>query len=341
MKIRHSRGAYPIDWFSPRDLLRDLPPQTYLLTDANVVEALGTDFRTDLPARILEPGEGNKSLEVYGDCLRWLAERGATRKSTLVALGGGVVGDLGGFVAASYMRGISFLQIPTTLLSQVDSSVGGKVGIDLPEGKNLVGAFYPPVQVRLSLDLLRALPERQFANGMAEVWKYGAIMDRALFEDLCDRPVDRNDERVSDVVTRCIRLKADVVEADEYETTGLRAILNFGHTVAHAVESLTGYGPVLHGEAVAIGMVAEATLGERLGLTPAGTDRLLAEHLARQGLPTTHPILRDVEPMVAAMRKDKKATAGDLAFSLLTEIGGCKLIEGVNEREVRAVLSEA
>lgn len=338
MIIKHSQGSYPIRLLALDALLADLPEQAYVITDRNVANVIGSP---KLPTLVLEPGEGNKTIEIYEKCLRWLAESRATRKSTIVAVGGGVIGDLAGFVAATYMRGVAFIQIPTSLLAQVDSSVGGKVGIDLKEGKNLVGAFYPPTEVRLSLDILANLPTRQFVNGMAEVWKYGAIMDAQLFHDLSQSIVTADNPKLGDIVRRCIELKAQVVEADEFETTGLRAILNFGHTVAHAVESLTGYGPVLHGEAVAIGMAVEAGLGVRLGITPKDAEEALKEQLERQGLPITHPILRDTEAMVHTMRKDKKVTKGALAFSLITKIGGCKLIEGVNDSAVREILGEA
>jgi 3-dehydroquinate synthase len=340
MLIQHSRGQYPVLERGVDSLFKDLPASSFVLTDQNVARALA-DWLPTLPTLVLEPGEQNKTLEGYGRCLRWLATVGATRKSTLIALGGGVIGDLGGFVASTYMRGIPFVQIPTSLLAQVDSSVGGKVGIDLDDGKNLVGAFYPPSEVRLSPDVLRRLPARQFANGMAEVWKYGAIMDAPLFAELAASRLTPQDPRLAAVVRRCIELKAQVVEADEFETTGLRAILNFGHTIGHAVETLTGYGPVMHGEAIAIGMVTEAKLGIRLGVTPPGIEKELIACFAGQGLPTTHPILQNGDAMISTMRKDKKAASGRLAFSLLTHIGGCKLIQGVNDDEVRAVLIEA
>lgn len=340
MTIKHSRGSYEIKPYPLTELLQDLPSEAFVLTDANVQHIVADALR-DLPALVLEPGEGNKSLEVYARCLSWLAQNRVTRKATLVALGGGVIGDLGGFVAASYMRGIRFIQIPTTLLAQVDSSVGGKVGIDLEEGKNLVGAFHAPAEVRLCLDILANLPSRQFANGMAEVWKYGAIQDAGLFEELSRTPLTPEDPRLGAIVERCIALKAEVVEADEFETTGLRAILNFGHTIGHAIESLTGYGPVLHGEAISIGMVLEARLGARLGITPPDVEDRLKAQFERTGLPTDHPITEDSQSMIAAMRKDKKASRQGLAFSLLTRIGECKLIEGVDERVVRETLESA
>lgn len=339
MLIRHHAGVYPVHFLSPNGLLADLPPASFLITDENVRVVLGDLIPPELASLTLTPGEGSKTLATYARCLEWLAATGASRRATVVALGGGVVGDLAGFVAASYMRGVKYLQIPTTLLAQVDSSVGGKVGVDLPNGKNMVGAFHAPVEVRIAVELLSLLPQRQFASGMAEVWKYGAIMDAELFEQLADVPLTPQSSGLADVVERCIELKAHVVEEDEFEITGRRAILNFGHTVAHALEILTGFGPLLHGEAVAIGMVVEARLGEQIGMTPAGTAETLTDVLTRQGLPTFHPMLEETDAMLAAMRRDKKAADGRLAFSLLTHIGGCKLVESVHEPAIRAVLS--
>ena len=323
MRIRHSGGAYDVSTTTLDRALADLPADCRILTDANV--AAFAPLPETVPALVLPPGEGTKSLATFGDALGWLARTGASRRTTVVALGGGVVGDLAGFVAAAYMRGVPLLQIPTTLLAMVDSSVGGKVAIDLPEGKNLAGAFWAPVEVRIPLDALDRLPERQRTNGMAEVLKYGFIMDAPLL----DAPLD---------VMRCVALKARIVEEDEHETTGRRAILNFGHTVGHAIERLTGYGPVLHGEAIAIGMAVEAELGERIGATEAGTAAEVRRVLRAHGLPTTHATLQDAEPMVAAMRGDKKASGGQLAFSLLARVGECKLVESVPEDDVRRAL---
>jgi 3-dehydroquinate synthase len=317
-------------------LLQDLPPNAFVITDGNVDRAL----RPEGPKLVLEPGERTKGLEAFGQCLSWLAQQGASRKATVVAFGGGVVGDLAGFVAASYMRGVRLLQIPTTLLAQVDSSVGGKVGLDLPEGKNLAGAFLPPAEVRLCPQTLDTLPPRQFANGMAEVWKYGLILDAELFDRLRRDPLRPRHPELASVVERCVRLKADVVEEDEFETTGRRAILNFGHTIGHALETVTGYEELLHGEAIAIGMVYEALLGERMGLTPAGTREAVVEAMRLSDLPVDHPALTDAEALLDAMRRDKKASEGRLAFSLLTRVGECKLVEGVDEAAVRAALRE-
>ena len=321
MTIRHSGGSYEVVATTIREAVRNLPHDCRIVTDANVAFMLPKG----VPALVLPPGEATKSLAAFGQALGWLAQTRASRKTTVVALGGGVVGDLTGFVAAAYMRGVPLLQIPTTLLAMVDSSVGGKVAIDLPEGKNLAGAFWPPTEVRLPLDALESLPPRHRTNGMAEVLKYGFIMDAPLL----DAPLD---------ILRCVALKAQVVEEDEYETTGRRAILNFGHTVGHAIECLTGYGPVLHGEAIAVGMAVEAVLGENLGLTERGTAQKVRETLQSHGLPTHHESVHDVESMLASMRGDKTAVGGRLAFSLLTRVGDCKLVADVPEADVRRVL---
>ena len=218
---------------------------------------------------VVEPGEGAKSAELSALLWNKLLELGADRRTVIAALGGGVIGDLAGFVAATFARGIRLLQIPTTLLAQVDSSVGGKVGINLPGAKNMVGAFWQPLGVLIDTAVLDSLPKREFISGLAEVVKYGVILDAEFFEYL-ERHVAEILARqphgvLRHVVARCCRLKADVVEADERELTGSRAVLNYGHTFCHAFETVTGYGTLLHGEAVSIGMICAARLAARLG----------------------------------------------------------------------------
>jgi 3-dehydroquinate synthase len=229
------------------------------------------------------------------------------------------------------MRGVRYLQVPTTLLAQVDSSVGGKVAVDSPAGKNMLGAFYPPAEVLIDVSVLESLPLRQFRNGMAEVLKYGFIMDR----DLLDLSVDD----LEAIVRRCVAHKVRIVEEDEFETKGLRSILNYGHTVGHAIEQVTGYSELLHGEAISIGMVIEARLGERLGITRKGTADQVERRLKQAGLPTSWPTRHAVEGLIATMKRDKKAVDGRMRFSLLTEIGRCKLVSDVPEPEVVDLLS--
>jgi 3-dehydroquinate synthase len=269
-------------------------------------------------------GETAKSLKSVQSCYDQLAAHRLERKSFIVALGGGVVGDLAGFVAATYLRGIAFVQVPTTLLAQVDSSVGGKVGVNLKAGKNLVGAFYQPRLVLCDLDTLRTLPEREFRAGLAEVIKYGIIFDAALFNRLerdLHRLLKRNPETLAHIVARCCEIKAEVVGQDETES-GLRAILNFGHTIGHALEAISGYGKYLHGEAISIGQVAAAQLSAALlGLPKSDVERITAI-FQRAGLPTgVHLQPAQMKRLFAAMQLDKKVSAGELKFVLAKRIG--------------------
>lgn len=273
---------------------------------------------------IVPPGENAKSLRSVQQCYDRLAQHRLERNSFVVALGGGVVGDLAGFVAATYLRGIAFVQVPTTLLSQVDSSVGGKVGVNLKAGKNLVGAFYQPRLVLCDLDTLRSLPDRDFRSGLAEVIKYGIIYDARLFaqlERVLPGLLRRELATLREVIARCCQIKAEVVAQDETEG-GLRAILNFGHTVGHALEAISRYGRFLHGEAIAIGQIIAAELSAELsGLQRPEVERIRKLFL-RTGLPTgvklTGPQRRC---LFNAMRLDKKVAAGEVRFVLARRIG--------------------
>lgn len=339
MTVEHSGGKYDIEFHPLTKLPDSLPGDAAYITDENVFE-LNRDWLAERKALVLPPGEETKNLASFQRCLEWLAENRFSRSNTVVALGGGVVGDLAGFAAASYMRGVPYIQVPTTLLAQVDSSVGGKVGVDLPQGKNLAGAFHPPKRVVICIEALQTLDRRQFVNGMAEVWKYGFIVDSSLVDELAATELDAVHPQLQEVVTRCIQHKKDIVQADEFETNGLRATLNFGHTVGHAIEQYTHYRDYLHGEAISIGMVVETLLGERLGLTAPGTYAVVRDNLAKQGLPVCSDVLKNDADLVEVMRRDKKAISGDLAFSLLTKVGECKLVTGVSEGQVRAALRE-
>jgi 3-dehydroquinate synthase len=252
-----------------------------------------------------------------------------------------VIGDLAGFVAATFARGLPLFMIPTTLLAQVDSSVGGKVGVNHPGAKNIIGAFHQPAGVWIDTESLASLPDRELRCGLAEVVKYGVILDAAFFSELerdAERILDRDGEALRRIVARSCRLKADVVARDEREETGLRAVLNFGHTIGHAIEAVAGYdGPFQHGEAVAAGMLAEAWLAQRLGwVGPAIGDRLVCL-LERFGLPTKAPGL-DPDRLIAAMSRDKKNQGGRLRFVLPRSIGNVELTDAVSETDVRAVL---
>jgi 3-dehydroquinate synthase len=239
-------------------------------------------------------------------------------------LGGGVVGDLGGFVAATYLRGIAFVQVPTTLLSQVDSSVGGKVGVNLKAGKNLVGAFHQPRLVLCDLDTLKTLPEREYRSGLAEVIKYGIISDAKFFRQLerdLPRLLKRDPSTLARVVARCCEIKAYVVGEDETET-GLRAILNFGHTIGHAIEAISGYGKYLHGEAITIGQIAAAKLSQRQLSLPNADVQRIASLFKNAGLPTQYqPTRTQLTRLGNAMKLDKKVSAGEVKFVLAKSIG--------------------
>ena len=338
MRIKSSNHSYEVNFMGLEETLTPFEPgNTWIITDDNVAGAYKGLLDRFPNVRSVTPGESSKSMKAYESCLSWMVRSGAKRKSTVVALGGGVIGDLAGFVAATYMRGVDLVMVPTSLLAMVDSSVGGKVGIDLPEGKNLVGSFWPPREVRIAVSFLETLPEREFVCGTAEVVKYGAIMDPELFEGLRLARL-RQSDRLEAVVASCIGHKAHVVEADEYETTGIRAILNYGHTVGHALETILGYGAWTHGEAISVGMLYEAKLGEEMGVTQPGTSVQLEDVLRGQGLPTELPNDLNVDLMVDLMKNDKKATVEGMSFSLLTGIGRCKLVSGVSENLVRQVL---
>lgn len=284
------------------------------------------------PTLVLEPGEETKSLTELGRVLDFLAEQRVDRGGALFAAGGGVIGDLAGFAAASYLRGIAFYQVPTTLLSMVDSSVGGKTGINLKAGKNLVGAFHQPRGVFIGTRLLATLPPREFAAGMAEVIKTGLLGDADLFAQLEKSPLTVDSPELGAVIRRCCALKAGVVEADEHETAkeGGRALLNLGHTFGHAIEQVTGYGTYLHGEAVAIGLAAAARLSLKLGHVDASVVTRVETVLAAHALPVKVRASLPLGPLMAAMARDKKVRAGALRFVVLKSIGNAATQGGVD-----------
>ncbi|MBK8871239.1 MAG: 3-dehydroquinate synthase [Elusimicrobia bacterium] len=292
---------------------------------------------------LIADGERHKTLstveKLYG---RALAAR-LDRRSVVIALGGGVAGDMAGFVAATYMRGVPFVQCPTTLLAMVDASIGGKTGVDLPEGKNLVGAFWQPALVCMDLRVLKTLPDRHWRTGMAEVIKYGLMADPRLWARLekSDLPtLKKNPRFLEQVVAVSAGIKADVVARDERETTGLRATLNLGHTFAHAIETVSGYTRYTHGEAVAIGLCAAARLGARMGLFPPADIKRVDELVRRWGLPVrvNRPLSR--AGILAAMGRDKKALKGGFRFVVPTGIGRAKVVGGVAANDLAGVLDE-
>lgn len=261
----------------------------------------------------LPPGEATKSPEMLLYLYERFNQAGLSRTDPVIALGGGVIGDLTGFAAATYLRGIPLIQVPTTLLAQVDSSIGGKTAIDLPSGKNLAGAFYQPKAVIMDPGVLHTLSRSQMAEGMAEVIKYGLIRDLQLFEQ-----IERKSFDLEWILERCVRIKTTVVSRDEKDS-GERMLLNFGHTVGHAVEKASGYTGFSHGEAVAIGMVTAAAIGERLSATPAGTAERIRALLANYHLPITAPL--PAEALLSAIHSDKKRLAGRIYFVLLRAVG--------------------
>ena len=292
---------------------------------------------------LLDDGEAHKTFANVGRALEALAELGATRDACVIALGGGVVGDLAGFSAACWMRGIDFIQMPTTLLAMVDSSVGGKTGVNLPAGKNLAGAFHQPRAVVADLDTLTTLPEREYRAGLAEVVKGAAIGDAAFFawlEQHAAALAARDPASVLEAIARKVEYKAGVVARDETEQ-GERALLNLGHTFGHAIETAGNYTAVLHGEGVAIGMRLAAQLSERLGLSQPADSARLQRLLEQLGLPSAIPPGIDAQQLLALMRLDKKNSAGQLRLILWRGIGRAEIVAGVAEADVLAVLEAA
>ena len=294
----------------------------------------------------MDDGEAEKNLQVYQQTMDFLLAARHNRSTCLIALGGGVVGDLCGFVAATFQRGVDFVQIPTTLLAQVDSSVGGKTAVNHPQGKNMIGAFHQPVAVLADIATLDTLPSREYAAGLAEVVKYGVIEDAAFFEFLeqhSDDLLAKDGAVLSQVILRCCSIKAEVVSADERES-GRRAILNYGHTFGHGIEKLCGYGQWLHGEAVAIGMVMAA----RLSVAVAGLDESVVMRLTallrRLGLPTAldqaSRKVATIEAMMDVMGLDKKVVDGRLRFIVASQLGQVQVRDDIDAAVVRNVLAQ-
>jgi len=319
--------------------------QNILLTDDGVARAqskfLAETFGAT-PRLIVPAGERTKSLESFGKLLDFLAANRINRQGVLWVVGGGVVGDLGGFAAASYLRGISYVQVPTTLLAMVDSSVGGKTGINLTAGKNLVGAFHHPVTVYIGHEFVQTLPPREFAAGMAEIIKYGLLADAALFAQLEQKPVVPRGAELPDVIRRCCQLKAEIVKADEFERAAEdgRALLNLGHTFGHAIEQVTGYTTYLHGEGVAIGLAAAARLSHKLGLLTTSDITRVEKTVAAHSLPIR---LRGPLPLAelqSATTRDKKNRAAGVRFVILQSLGQAATRSGIAATTVEAVWGE-
>lgn len=321
-----------------------------IIADSNTAPLFADTALKSLKAAGFEPvlitmpaGEQSKNLKVMDYCYNQLAAHRLERKSFIVALGGGVVGDLAGFLAATYLRGMAFVQVPTTLLAQVDSSVGGKTGVNLKAGKNLVGAFHQPKLVLCDQDTLKPLPDREFKAGLAEVIKYGIIYDAKFFARLeKDLPklLQRDSAALTHAVARSCEVKAEVVSQDETET-GLRAILNFGHTIGHGLEAISSYGKYLHGEAISIGQVAAAHLSAHLsGLSVPEVERI-ATIFARAGLPISVKLTKaQRKALFGAMRLDKKVSGGEIKFVLAKKIGEIVWGQQVPDAVINEVLDE-
>lgn len=297
-----------------------------IISDTNVAPLYADKLQKSLETAgfgvvqvIIEAGEQSKNMQVLSDVLEQLASAGLTRTDVVLTLGGGVVGDLGGFAAASFMRGVAFVQLPTSLLAQIDSSVGGKVAVDLKAGKNLAGAFYQPKAVFIDTDLLATLSTRFLHDGLAEAIKYGCIKDAALFEKIAGYANDA--ELLADigsVVATCCAIKARIVEQDEFDT-GLRMLLNFGHTLGHAVEQHFGYSHFTHGEGVAIGMYQLTQRTEELGITAAGTAERIKSILAKYNLPCDAGVEKLL--LLDTMARDKKKNGNNITLIVLKQIG--------------------
>lgn len=356
LRVELAERGYPITFHSE---VNDLQPEledgfrgrsavAAVLDRALANGPFGGWLQHHLGGRVWIPdvsGETLKSMRNLEAIHNFLANTGVDRGGLLVVAGGGVIGDLGGFAAASYLRGIDMVQVPTTLLAMVDSSVGGKTGINIDAGKNLVGAFHQPKHVYICGEFLQTLDRRELAAGWAEVVKYGLLADAELLAEV--ERVSRLDHPLPDlraIIRRCCAIKAQVVRDDERETAaeGGRALLNLGHTFAHAIEKVAGYGAYLHGEAVAIGLVLAARLSQREGLLKDDSvERRVVAMLERQGLPVALRQTMAVDDLLAAMSRDKKVRGGRLRFVLLAEAGQAVTVDGVGESAVRAVWKTA
>ncbi len=294
----------------------------------------------DLLTVIIPDGEGYKDLlwvqHIYNELLKYKLDR----SSALIALGGGVIGDITGFAASTYMRGISYIQVPTTMLAHVDSSVGGKTGVNHKLGKNMIGTFWQPRLVWIDIETLKTLPGKELLAGLAEVIKYGVIWDKELFDfldDKRDKILNLDRKAVMHIIKRSCEIKAEVVSKDEKEA-GLRSILNYGHTIGHAIETVTGYKKYLHGEAVAIGMFLEAMLAHKLNFINKDKALRIKRLIDSYGLPSEMPADIDADSLLSSMQLDKKAVAGELKFIMPEKIGSVRIHKGITEKVIRDIL---
>ena len=355
--VRLEQGAYPVfvGWDTLEDQLgrrlaqMGLSGRAFIVCDSNVVHPYGRAAQRSLHAAGIEmgmftfpAGEASKNLATATVLYEWLAERRAERRDAIVAVGGGVVGDLAGYVAATFLRGIRVVQAPTSLTAMVDSSIGGKTGVDLPVAKNMVGAFHHPAMVLTDVSALRTLPERALREGWAEAVKHGLALEAGLV-DLYEEHADALQSLDPELTTRAVAwnaaVKARMVSADEREMSGLRQLLNYGHTIGHGLEAAAGYDAYLHGEAVAIGMTGAARLGMLEGVTPPELVERQASLIARFGLPSAYMGVGP-EAILEAMSRDKKTTAGQISWVLLDGVGSSRTHRGIAPERVASVVRE-
>lgn len=352
LQVNLGARSYPIvissNALAPTELLASLAPhikaqQVVIVTNSTVAKLYCDALQTALADKYrlhiitIADGEQYKNFDSFQGINTQLLEIEAARDTTIIALGGGVIGDLAGFVAACYQRGVAFIQIPTTLLSQVDSSVGGKTAINHPLGKNMIGAFYQPQAVIIATNTLTTLPQREFAAGMAEVIKYGIIYDRDFFgwiESNAQALQVLDEAALQYAIGRCCEIKAEIVALDEKET-GIRALLNLGHTFGHAIEAEQGYGNWLHGEAVAAGIVIASRVARNKNWLSETDFRRITALLAEFNLPVSKPAAMQYQDFMRHMRRDKKVVAGAIRFVIPTSIGEATVTSEVSETEVR------
>ena len=334
----------------PAELKKSSMGNRYLIiTDSNIKKLFGdkllslmkeAGLKTDITS--FKAGEQSKNLDVFGELLKKAQHVGLDRKSAIIALGGGVVGDIAGFVAATYMRGIALVQIPTSLLAMTDSSVGGKVAVDLPTGKNMAGAFHQPKKVYMDVSILKDLPQKELINGLSEVVKHAFIIDKGLF-DFVDKNLDKILNKDLDVLIQLVKrnceIKAMIVEKDERES-GLRKIVNYGHTIGHAIETMTHYKKYSHGEAIAIGMAVEGLIAKKIGMLPEKELRLQNELIRKIGLPVKIPKL-EADKLIDELKNDKKTVGGKIEFVLLEAIGKSKYGINVPNKIISEALEES
>lgn len=355
-EVHHSGGSYPVvvGWGVIENLgarLVDLgiKSPTYIVTDSNLMNLYGRKVQLALQKEgisahcfIIPYGENSKSFQLAQSIYDWLVGLRAERGHAIIAVGGGVVGDLAGFVAATFLRGLPFVQVPTSMAAMVDASIGGKVAVNLPQAKNMVGAFYQPKGVFADVHALSTLGKRELSEGWAEAIKHGFIMDAGLvdtFERHAESLMALEPEITTEVIRRSVAIKAGVVSQDERETRGVRILLNYGHTIGHALESVTGYGHLLHGEGVSIGMMGAATIAKQMGMIPEGVVARQRRLLERFNLPiSAHGV--PVEELLQAMSLDKKTVGGASRFVLLEDVGKAVVRSDVLEDLVKSTVLE-